>query len=49
MPLYLIKFKQSPATWARLIQSPEDRREEVRKATEALKKAQALPYRPPGG
>lgn len=26
MPLYLTKFSYSPATWAKLIENPEDRR-----------------------
>jgi uncharacterized protein with GYD domain len=26
MPLYLTRFSYSPATWAKLIQNPEDRR-----------------------
>ncbi len=27
MPLYLTRFSYTPATWAKLIKNPEDRRE----------------------
>lgn len=36
MPHYLIKFSQTPETWARLIKNPEDRRGPVSQVTEAL-------------
>ncbi len=35
MPEYLTRFKQTPETWARLIESPEDRRRAVGEAVEA--------------
>lgn len=36
MPLYLTRFSYTPDTWARLIQSPEDRREPVRQYIETV-------------
>jgi uncharacterized protein with GYD domain len=35
MPVYLIRFKHTPETWARLIENPEDRRGPVGAALEA--------------
>jgi uncharacterized protein with GYD domain len=35
MPMYLVRFSYSPETWARLLASPEDRREPVAGAFEA--------------
>jgi uncharacterized protein with GYD domain len=35
MPVYLTRFKQTPETWARLIENPEDRRGPVGAAVEA--------------
>lgn len=36
MPHYLIRFSYPPETWARLIEKPEDRREEIGKMIEPL-------------
>jgi uncharacterized protein with GYD domain len=36
MPLYLSKFSYTPATWARLADSPEDRREAARAYIESV-------------
>jgi uncharacterized protein with GYD domain len=36
MPLYLSRFSYTPETWARLIQSPEDRREAARSYIESV-------------
>ena len=36
MPLYLTKFSYTPATWAKLIQNPEDRRAAAQKYIEAV-------------
>ncbi len=36
MPLYLTKFSYTPATWARLIEHPEDRREAARSYIESV-------------
>jgi uncharacterized protein with GYD domain len=36
MPLYLSRFTYSPETWARLIASPEDRREAARTYIESV-------------
>jgi uncharacterized protein with GYD domain len=36
MPLYLSRFSYTPATWARLIAHPEDRREAARSYIEAV-------------
>jgi uncharacterized protein with GYD domain len=35
MPLYLTRFSYTPETWARLAQSPEDRRDAAREYIEA--------------
>jgi uncharacterized protein with GYD domain len=36
MPLYLTKFSYTPATWAKLIKNPEDRREAARQYIESV-------------
>jgi uncharacterized protein with GYD domain len=36
MPLYLTRFSYTPETWARLINSPEDRREAARSYIESV-------------
>jgi uncharacterized protein with GYD domain len=36
MPLYLTKFSYTPETWARLIESPEDRREAAQSYIESV-------------
>jgi len=36
MPLYLTRFSYTPETWARLIASPEDRREAARTYIESV-------------
>jgi uncharacterized protein with GYD domain len=36
MPLYLTKFSYTPATWARLIEKPEDRRNAARSYIESV-------------
>lgn len=36
MPHYLIRFSQTGEAWAKLVQNPEDRREAVRAAAEAI-------------
>ena len=36
MPLYLTRFSYTPQTWARLIASPEDRREAARSYIESV-------------
>jgi uncharacterized protein with GYD domain len=36
MPLYLTRFSYTPETWARLIESPEDRREAARSYIESV-------------
>lgn len=36
MPLYLTRFSYTPATWARLIVSPEDRREAAQSYIESV-------------
>ena len=36
MPLYLTKFSYTPATWARLIANPEDRRKAAQTYIEAV-------------
>jgi uncharacterized protein with GYD domain len=36
MPLYLTRFSYTPATWAKLINHPEDRREAARQYIEAV-------------
>jgi uncharacterized protein with GYD domain len=36
MPLYLTKFSYTPETWARMIGSPEDRREAARSYIESV-------------
>jgi uncharacterized protein with GYD domain len=36
MPLYLSKFSYTPETWARLIGSPEDRRDAARSYIESV-------------
>ena len=36
MPLYLTRFSYTPATWAKLIKSPEDRREAAKQYIEAV-------------
>ena len=36
MTLYLTRFSYTPETWARLIKSPEDRREAARKYIESV-------------
>ena len=36
MPLYLTRFSDTPATWARLFQNPEDRRGAAMRCVEAV-------------
>ena len=36
MALYLTRFSYTPATWARLMQNPEDRRDAARKYIESV-------------
>ena len=36
MPLYLTRFSYTPATWAKLIKNPEDRRSAARQYIEAV-------------
>jgi uncharacterized protein with GYD domain len=36
MPLYLTRFSYTPATWARLIENPEDRRAAATRYIEAV-------------
>jgi uncharacterized protein with GYD domain len=36
MPLYLTRFSYTPATWAKLIKKPEDRRAAARQSIEAV-------------
>jgi uncharacterized protein with GYD domain len=36
MPFYLTRFSYTPATWARLIENPEDRRGAARQYVEAV-------------
>jgi len=36
MALYLTRFRYTPETWARLMKSPEDRREAARKYIESV-------------
>lgn len=36
MPLYLSRFSYTPETWARMIESPEDRREAARSYIESV-------------
>jgi uncharacterized protein with GYD domain len=36
MPLYLSRFSYTPETWARLVESPEDRREAARTYLESV-------------
>ena len=36
MPFYLTRFSYTPATWARLIKNPEDRRGAARQYIEAV-------------
>ena len=36
MPLYLTRFSYTPATWAKLIQNPEDRRAAAKQYIEAV-------------
>lgn len=36
MPLYLSKFSYTPATWARLIESPENRRDAAQSYIESV-------------
>jgi uncharacterized protein with GYD domain len=36
MPLYLTRFSYTPATWAKLIAKPEDRREAARQYIESV-------------
>ncbi len=36
MPLYLTRFSYTPATWAKLIKNPEDRREAAKQYIEAV-------------
>jgi hypothetical protein len=36
MPLYLTRFSCTPATWAKLIQNPEDRRAATKQYIEAV-------------
>ncbi len=36
MPFYLTRFSYTPATWARLVQNPEDRRAAARQYVEAV-------------
>ena len=36
MPLYLTRFSYAPATWAKLIKNPEDRRDAARQYIESV-------------
>ena len=36
MPLYLTRFSYTPATWAKLIKNPEDRREAAKQYIETV-------------
>ena len=36
MPLYLTRFSYTPATWAKLIKNPEDRRDAAKQYIEAV-------------
>jgi len=36
MPLYLTRFSYTPATWAKLINNPEDRRDAAKQYIEAV-------------
>jgi uncharacterized protein with GYD domain len=36
MPFYLTRFSYTPATWAKLMQNPEDRREAARQYIESV-------------
>jgi uncharacterized protein with GYD domain len=36
MPMYLTRFSYAPETWARLVKSPEDRRDAARSYIEAV-------------
>ena len=36
MPFYLTRFSYTPATWAKLIKNPEDRREAAKQYIEAV-------------
>ena len=36
MPMYLTKFSYTPATWARLIKNPEDRRKAAQEYIESV-------------
>ena len=36
MPLYLTRFSYTPATWAKLIKNPEDRREAAKQYIESV-------------
>ena len=36
MPLYLTRFSYTPETWARLVESPEDRREAAQEYIESV-------------
>ena len=36
MPMYLTRFSYTPATWARMIEKPEDRREAARSYIESV-------------
>jgi len=36
MPLYLTRFSYTPATWAKLVEHPEDRRTAARQYAEAV-------------
>ena len=36
MPLYLTRFRYTPETWARLIESPEDRRSAAKQYIESV-------------
>jgi len=36
MPFYLTRFSSTPATWARLIKNPEDRRGAAQQYVEAV-------------
>ena len=36
MPLYLTRFNYAPATWAKLIKNPEDRREAAKQYIESV-------------
>jgi uncharacterized protein with GYD domain len=36
MPLYLTRFRYTPATWAKLVRNPEDRRDAAREYIESV-------------